>query len=185
VVKSFGFKGGVRLFSNRYHFSGGTPADSAHWTTLANAVVAAEKLIYNDYVTIVETVGYAASSDVPVSEIVYSTAGTLVAGGTDVLTPGPTAALARWSTADRSTKNHPIYCFSYWHGVFRNGSAATGEVLATDQRSAMETYATAWVTGFSDGVNTYKRASPNGHIATGSLVDEYLTHRDFPYTSST
>jgi hypothetical protein len=31
---------------------------------------------------------------------------------------------------------------------------------------------------------TLVRAGPNGATATGSLVEEYVTHRDFPYTSS-
>jgi len=43
VTKSFAFRGGVREWSNRYHFDGTTPADSGHWTTLSDAVVTAEK----------------------------------------------------------------------------------------------------------------------------------------------
>jgi len=184
VVKTFSYKGGSRQWSNRYHFTGGTPADNTHWTTLSDAVVTAEKALYGGSVQIVLTQGFAAGSDVPVFSKVYSTAGTLTAATGHIGTPLPTAGLIRWSTAARSTKNHPIYCFSYIHAVYVNGSLSNQETLDANQKSAMATYATSWVSCFSDGSITAKRASPSGHTATGSVVEEYVTHRDFPYTSS-
>jgi len=182
VVKSFTFKGGLRRWGNRYYFTGGTPPDSTHWTTLSDAIVTAEKAIHTGANTIVETLGYAAGTDVPVFTKVYSTSGTLVPGGTDHQAPGEVAALVRWATAARSVKNHPIYLFAYYHGVDHSAAVDT---LATDQKTAMGTYATAWITGFSDGGSVVaKKASAAGHVATGSIVEEYLTHRDFPSTSS-
>ena len=68
IVKQMDYLGAPRQWSNRYHFNGGTPADGTHWTTLADAVVAAEKAIYKaatDF-SIVHAFGYAAGSDVPV-----------------------------------------------------------------------------------------------------------------------
>ena len=59
VVKLFQFRGADQHFSNRYHFNGGTPADGAHWKTLMDAIVAAEKLIYGADVTIVSAIGRA------------------------------------------------------------------------------------------------------------------------------
>jgi hypothetical protein len=184
VVKSSPFKGGSRVWSNRYHFSGGTPADDTHWHTLMDAVTAAEKLVFDADHHIIEAVGYAAGSEVPVSSKVYSLAGTLVPGTHDHVTPLECAALIRWSTAARSTKNHPIYCMTYMHACLYTDVNVYAEGLAPDQKTALQTYATAWITGFSDGTNTYHRATPNGAVATGSLVEEYITHRDFPYTTS-
>jgi hypothetical protein len=119
VVKSFNYRGVLREFSNRYHFSGGTPT-------------------------------------------------------------GDVAALVRYSTASRTEKNHPLYLFNYYHSALMNNSLATIDQLNTAQRTAMGTYASAWISGFSDGGHTCIRCGPNGDVATGQLVNLLLTHRDFP-----
>jgi hypothetical protein len=185
VVKSFEFKGGLRLWSNRYHFLGGTPSDAAHWHTLTDAITTAEKACMSNRNEIVEAICYAAGSDVPVASKVYSVVGTSGLAGTAIALAGESCGLIRYSTAARTTKNHPIYCFNYMHGVYGvNTSNATIDDLDPTIRANMATYAAAWIAGFSDGVNTYTRSSPNGAACTGSLVEEFVTHRDFPYTSS-
>lgn len=178
------FKGGLRTWSNRYHFLGGTPADATHWHTLMDNVTAAEKALLYSHCTIVEAIGYAAGSDVPVASKTYSIAGTYSPGGSEELSPGQSAALVRFSTAERTSKNHPIYLFNYYHAVFWSTALTDADTLSTGQRSAISTYANAWIAGFSDGTLTLTRAGPNGQAATGSYVEEYITHRDFPYTSS-
>lgn len=184
IEKTIPFKGGTRLYSNRYHFNGGTPADATHWHTLMDAVTAAEKLTHTASTTITNAIGYAAGSDVPVAEKTYALAGTYSPSGTWTHAPGEVAGLIRWSTASRSTKNHPIYCFSYMHCVAIHTDGTNQDLLFGTQKTLFETYANAWITGFSDGSITAVRATPQGAAATGYLVEEYVTHRDFPYTRS-
>lgn len=184
MVKSFNFKGGLRQFSNRYHFLGGTPADATHWHTLMDNVTTAEKATMVAGCTIVEAIGYDAGSDVPVASKVYSLAGTLSPVSGALGQAGEVAALVRYSTAARTSKNHPIYLFNYYHKVYTSISSGDEDLLDANQKSALQTYATAWIAGFSDGTITATRAGPNGQAATGSLVEEFVTHRDFPYQTS-
>lgn len=130
-------------------------------------------------VTITETLGYAPGSEVPVFSKTYTTVGTF-SDANIAPTPGDAAALARFSTAARTSKNHPLYLFNYWHTPFFNVTTTAADTLLSTQRTAMSTYASAWITGFSDGTVTHHRSGPNGDDATGSLISTEITHRDLP-----
>jgi hypothetical protein len=183
VIKEFHYRGATHTFSNRYHFGGGTPADSTHWTTFSDNVVAAEKAIFHTFASygarIIETVGYAGGSEIPVFTKIYTPVdGT--ATGTGFNPPGDVAALIRYATPDRSSKNHPIYCFNYYHAIWQSDAVGGQDAVAPSQATALGTYATAWLSGFSDGTNVLRRSRPNGTVCTGSFVEPLLTHRDLP-----
>lgn len=177
VVKSMAARGGTQLWSTSYHFNGGTPADLAHWQTLMDNVVAAEKLALAPDQTIVRCDGFIAGSTVAAASKVYTTVGTASVTGASG-TPADVAALVRWATTARTSKNHPVYLFNYFHGCRIDGSDR--DKLLAAQRTLLATYAAAWVTGFTDGTITVVRAGPNGATGSAPVVNQYLTHRDFP-----
>jgi hypothetical protein len=178
------FKGGTRQFSNRYFFTGGTPADGSHWNTLFNNVSGDEKTCHSSAVVIVEGIGYAAGSDVPVFQTTSSIAGTVTPTSGAYVAPGECAALVRYATAAHTTKNHPVYGFNYYHHIFTVAGSSNCDELDVVQKSTFEDYAAQWIAGYSDGTLTLHRATQGGHTATGSLVEEFVTHRDFPYSTS-
>lgn len=171
---------GVQTVTNRYHFSGGLPGDSAHWTTFADEVVDNLKTMLHDETTITDAIGYDAVADVAVFGKTYAVSGTqTIVSGTGAL-PGFCCALLKWATSARTKKNHPIYLFSYVHGVPNRGLGAPDcNKLSTLAFSEAEAYAEKWWnTGFTDGVHVYRRAGPNGVTAISSTVDEYIRDHD-------
>jgi hypothetical protein len=184
TIKTLPFKGGTRTWSNRYHFSGGTPADTTHWNNLVTAFVDDEAACIGSVQSITQWIGYAAGSDVPVFSLTDNQPGTLTPDGGDAEQAGEVAALIRYSTDARTSKNHPIYCFNYVHGVYAHPGEGDGDLLSTAQKDALQAFADAWVAGYSDGTHTLVRASPNGAVCRDPIVETYLTHRDFPYTRS-
>ena len=108
----------------------------------------------------------------------YSQAGTGGSlGGTQA--PGDCAMLVRFSTDQRTSKNHPIYLFKY----IKPGRCAVSELgadaLPANMTTALNTYGSHIVSGFSDGTTTRHVCGPFGAVALDHLTETYITHRDF------
>jgi hypothetical protein len=185
LYKEGNYRGSTRRWSNRYHFEGALPTGDAAWEAFSDLIVAQEKTVLNASTTIVEAVGYDAStatSTNPHGDSVwsktYTTVGTFAPAVGDHAMPGDAASLVRYSTGTRSVKNHPIYLMNYYHSCY--STTGDGDNLAADLKTALENYADDWVTGFLCDGSHRERCGPRGAVSTGRRVDPYVRHRDFP-----
>lgn len=178
IVKSMPYRGGTQVWSNRYFWNQTSLPSTADQDSLSATLVTNEKLIVTSRVTYSEVVWYAAGSDVPVRTTSLSGTGTMSESGTDK-TPGDAAVVIRWSTTQRTSKNHPIYLFKYYHDA-RIADNGDPDVVVTVQHLNMNNLGGMLVDGITVGGTTYKLAGPHGAVAQGYLSLLKVTHRDFP-----
>lgn len=176
--KTFVYRSVTKEWSNRYFFTGGPPSSSAHWLTLYDAIQTLEKACFSSVVSLIGGVGYEAGSEVPVWSGGSLVAGTVTPGGNDRLMPGDCTRLIRWTTDARTGKNHPIYLFKYFHGVYNN-SADPADIPSSVNNVGLVALRDGLVSGVSDGVNTYHLCGPYGAVALVGTIQNLIGHRDF------
>jgi hypothetical protein len=177
VWKQFTYEDAPKLWSNRYFISAAAP--SGQHVNAMDAVCNLEVAIYPSVVEIVKAEYIQAGSDLPVNEKTYTLTGTFAAANMQG-TPGDCAAVVKYTTSQRTSKNHPIYLFNYYHGVVCNATLPADHLHAA-QKTAIEAYAQDWVNGitYGGGAGVLLRCGPRGAIALSRSVDQYIRHRDF------
>lgn len=178
IVKNVPYRGNTTLWSNRYFWNQTALPTTGDQDAIVAALKVDEELVFTSRVNYVEAIWYAAGSDVPVRTVSMSGGGTMSASGT-AATPGDCATLIRFSTTQRTSKNHPIYLYKYYHDA-RYGSGGDPDTVVTVQEGNLQQLGNLLVNGITVGATTYKLAGPHGAVAQGAVAKTLITHRDFP-----
>lgn len=178
IVKRFQYRGQDEEFSNTYHFSGTTPADAAAWKTLADGIIAIEKLTQNSQTKFVRAYGYVAGTEHSVAQIDYTVPPNTLLSGTGTFTggslaPGDAAVNIRWLTPDLNSRGKHIYCRKYMHNVYVE--TAVPDLVLDSQKTAFQTFAGKMIDGTLPGGVKY--CGPQGAVLSSPRVDQYITTR--------
>lgn len=171
------YRGGLKDWSMKMHFSGGTPANDAAWTTFGAALYTElEPAIRNDcFLTQLD--GYTEDGTPAVFTATHHTAGTFDPSAFDPQA-AYMAALLYWTTDARNSRGGPIYLRNFVHGAAAD--PADLDAVASTQLTALEAFAARFDdagAGFSDGTNTYKRCGPRGAVGLVGSARPFLSHR--------
>lgn len=183
IIKRTPYRGdATEEWSNTYRLTGTTPADSAAWLALFNALATAEKAVYTAATTIVRAYGY--DSDAENATSVWSRdliaagatiAGTLNPGAGEVPYPGDVAAWIRWKTSRTTSKGKPIYLRRYYHDIFT--AAGARDSISAAQKTAMQALGLKLRDGtFLDG-RTVRGPGETSEVFLGHNVSVYPTTR--------
>lgn len=178
AVFSFSWRGGTKQWSQLYHWTQGSWQDNGHFNTLSDAWWNLIKGGIPARNTLVETIAYNPGSFLPVYTKAYGSAGTY----TDTSNPqatGEACMLWRMTTDQRTSKNHPIYLFKWFHGVQDDG-ASSPDLLRSGLLTTNQGNATSLMSGLSDGTLTRKYCGPFGAVAQAASVNAQLHIREFP-----
>lgn len=177
VIRSSPYRGGTRQWSQRFFWSGAN-FDLAEFEVMADNLRDLLKLTLPDTGNIVEYVGYDIGTDVPVHTKTVTTAGTYPSN-VGHAAPLEVCALARLTTDVRTTKNHPIYGFKYFHQVPLD-SGADHELLLDGYKTTLAGQIDDLLAGVSDGDSVRQWCDARGAVFQDGEVKQYVTHRDFP-----
>lgn len=172
------YRGGTRLWSNRYYVTGPDWSGSTQFHTWVDAVWGQLQGATLAATTLVEAVAYQGGSDLPFDTYSIGAAGTKSLG-TSWRAPLEECLLLKFTTTARSTKNHPIYLFKFIHCV-PTGGATSPDIPDSGYVSTATSRYGNFVSGLSDGTNNRILCGPRGAVAQSMVVETYLHHRDFP-----
>lgn len=176
---TFSWRGNTKQWGQLYHFDGPTSwADQTHFDTFATNLWNSVKVSLPARVTCTTMTAYNAGSFLPV----YTHAISANGGYTDTTNPqasGEMCMLWRFTTDQRTSKNHPIYLFKWWHGMQTDG-ATSPDTLRGGIHSTASSPVADLIAGYSDGTNTRIYCGPRGAVAQAGTVNTLLYAREFP-----
>lgn len=181
VIKRMPYRGDANEeWSNSYALSGSTPADSAAWRTLFDALVVEEKKVYLPEVEVIGGYGYDGipttgdhalwTVDLRVSPN-SPVAGTFSGAGARL--SGDQAAWVRWGL-DRYANGKRVYLRKYFHGGMSAGSTNT-DLLLTGYATALTAFGAKMRDGSFSGARTL--VDKLGNVPIGHGVSPYITTR--------
>jgi len=181
LIKRFTYRGnGNEEWSNSYALTGATPADSAAWRALFDALVTQEKTLYDSWSSVVAGYGYdgiPAKGDHAIWTVDMTVSpntpvvGTLA--GTTVRMAGDQAGWIRWGLDRYNSNGKRVYLRKYYH----SGGIAAGGGDAL-QASTVSAY-TAFGSMMLDGtfLAARKICDKDGNVPIGSGISPYVTTR--------
>lgn len=173
------YKGGTKTWSNRFYFNSTAAMTQAIFDDLADQLRDTLKACITSSSTVTGAIGYNPGSDIPAFSKTYTTAGTAVPSGSESIAPLEVVSLWRFTTTQRTVKNHPIYLFKYIHNQIL-GATGARETMVSGRRTTQQSEVDGLVAGLVHSGVTYKLAGPRGAVAQSGIVETYFTHRDFP-----
>lgn len=179
IVKQFRYRNRTdEKWSNKYHFSGTTPTNTAGWKALADAIFNLEKPMLWSGVSLVGAYGYEAGNENAVSIIDYTVAPLAPVAGTafgnaQSVSPGDVAYWVRWNTGTRNSRGKYVYLRKYFHGVPQSDTDNDAPTNAV--KTAAGVYAAAMYDGTLPG--GAKICGPQGDDVQAHLVAPFLTTR--------
>jgi len=184
IVKKMHYRGdNNEEYSNQYWLTGSIPADSTAWKALADALIAAEKLVYTGDVWTVRAYGY--DSDAVDATSVWSydyeaatatVPGTL-AQGSGILCPGDDAVWVRWKTSRTNSRGKPIYLRKYFHlAVATSGTGDNRDTVLAAQKTALNAFGTKLMDGSFLAARTIRSQTHAETILTRD-ASSYVTTR--------
>lgn len=172
------YRGGTKQWSQLWHFTGPDWASSGQFNTLVDALVAQIQGLIPSDSSIEEAIGYNSGSSVPVYTYTHTWTGTSTATSSN-RGALEDCALVKFTTTQRSSKNHPIYLFKWFRPAYNAGSGAW-ETLLSGLKSNIASNMNTILAGLSDGTNTRQYCGPFGAVAQTRVVEDYVHTREFP-----
>lgn len=172
------YRGGTKAWSQLWHFTGADWSGQSQFNTLVDALVAQLQGLIPSDTSIVEAIGYNAGSSVPVFTYTHTWTGTSSATSS-ARGALEDCALVKFTTTQRSKKNHPIYLFKWFHAVY-NAGAGSNETLLAGLKTNINANMNTILAGLSDGTNTRQYCGPFGAVAQSRITEDYIHCREFP-----